>query len=79
MAALAVLPQRWRCNSAVARVTVFEQAAELTEVGAGLQISENGMVVLRALGIAGRYASSRRVEAPTEQNCATTGQGGLMS
>lgn len=36
-----------------ARVTVFEQAAELAEVGAGLQISANGMVVLRALGIAG--------------------------
>ncbi|MEP2027847.1 MAG: FAD-dependent monooxygenase [Paracoccaceae bacterium] len=34
-------------------VTVFEQAPELTEVGAGLQISANGMVVLRALGIVG--------------------------
>lgn len=36
-----------------AQVTVFEQAAELAEVGAGLQISANGMVVLRALGVAG--------------------------
>ncbi|MCG7521193.1 FAD-dependent monooxygenase [Ruegeria sp. Ofav3-42] len=36
-----------------AQVTVFEQAAELTEVGAGLQISENGMVVLRALNVVG--------------------------
>ncbi|MBO9444776.1 FAD-dependent monooxygenase [Ruegeria sp. R14_0] len=35
------------------QVTVFEQAAELTEVGAGLQISENGMVVLRALNVVG--------------------------
>jgi salicylate hydroxylase len=34
-----------------ASVTVLEQAPELTEVGAGLQISPNGMVVLRALGL----------------------------
>ena len=34
-----------------ASVTVLEQTAELTEVGAGLQISPNGMVVLRALGL----------------------------
>ncbi len=34
-----------------ARVRVFEQAAELTEVGAGLQISANGMAVLHALDI----------------------------
>lgn len=34
-----------------ARVTVLEQAAALTEVGAGLQISPNGMCVLRALGV----------------------------
>ena len=32
-------------------VTLFEQAAEITEVGAGLQISPNGLAVLRALGI----------------------------
>ncbi|SMO37838.1 FAD-dependent monooxygenase [Ruegeria faecimaris] len=32
-------------------VTVFEQAPELTEVGAGLQISANGMAVLRALKV----------------------------
>ena len=35
-----------------AQVTVLEQARDLTEVGAGLQISANGMTVLRALGIA---------------------------
>ncbi|WP_424833408.1 FAD-dependent monooxygenase [Ruegeria sp.] len=35
------------------KVTVLEQAAELTEVGAGLQISANGMCVLRALGVVG--------------------------
>ncbi|WP_299946588.1 FAD-dependent monooxygenase [uncultured Ruegeria sp.] len=36
-----------------AKVTILEQAIELTEVGAGLQISENGMVVLRALNVVG--------------------------
>ena len=36
-----------------AQVVVLEQAADLTEVGAGLQISANGMVVLRALGVVG--------------------------
>lgn len=36
-----------------AQVTVFEQAKALTEVGAGLQISANGMVVLRALNVVG--------------------------
>ncbi len=34
-----------------AEVTVLEQAGEITEVGAGLQISPNGMAVLRALGL----------------------------
>lgn len=33
-----------------AQVSVFEQAPELEEVGAGLQISANGQKVLRALG-----------------------------
>lgn len=36
-----------------ADVTVLEQAPALTEVGAGLQISENGMCVLRALNVVG--------------------------
>jgi salicylate hydroxylase len=36
-----------------AQVTVLEQAPALIEVGAGLQISANGMSVLRALGVAG--------------------------
>jgi len=36
-----------------AQVTVLEQAAALTEVGAGLQISPNGMAVLRALNVVG--------------------------
>lgn len=34
-----------------ATVRVFEQAAELREVGAGLQITPNGAAVLRALGL----------------------------
>ncbi|EEE39192.1 monooxygenase, FAD-binding [Rhodobacteraceae bacterium KLH11] len=37
-----------------AHVTVLEQAPELAEVGAGLQISANGMVVLRALNVVGK-------------------------
>lgn len=35
-----------------ARVSVLEQAGEITEVGAGLQISPNGFAVLDALGLA---------------------------
>jgi len=35
-----------------ARVTVLEQAPEIAEVGAGLQISPNGFAVLDALGLA---------------------------
>lgn len=35
-----------------AEVTVLEQAEAITEVGAGLQISPNGLAVLRALGLA---------------------------
>lgn len=37
-----------------AQVTVLEQARALTEVGAGLQISANGMSVLRALNVVGK-------------------------
>jgi salicylate hydroxylase len=36
-----------------ASVTVLEQAAAITEVGAGIQISPNGARVLRALGLGG--------------------------
>ncbi len=35
------------------KVVILEQAPEIAEVGAGLQISANGMAVLRALGVAG--------------------------
>ena len=34
-----------------AAVTVLEQAPEIAEVGAGLQISPNGMAVLRGIGL----------------------------
>ncbi len=39
-----------------ARVSVIEQAPELTEVGAGLQITPNGTAVLAALGLGERVA-----------------------
>jgi len=35
-----------------AQVTVLEQAEEISEVGAGLQVTPNGVAVLRAMGLA---------------------------
>ena len=58
-----------------ARVTVYEQAEAIREVGAGLQISPNGLRVLRALGLEaalaatsslGRAVSLRRAESDRE-------------
>ena len=47
-----------------ARVTVLEQAEAITEVGAGIQISPNGAVVLKALGLgAALEAASLRAQA----------------
>ena len=40
-----------------ADVTVLEQAGEIAEVGAGLQISPNGLAVLRALGLEDEVAA----------------------
>lgn len=40
-----------------AQVTVLEQAPEIAEVGAGIQVSPNGWVVLEALGVAGAVAA----------------------
>ena len=40
-----------------ARVRVLEQALSLREVGAGIQISPNGMTVLRALGLEPAFAA----------------------
>lgn len=45
-----------------ADVTVLEQAAEISEVGAGLQVSPNGFAVLRALGLH-EAACARAVQA----------------
>jgi salicylate hydroxylase len=41
-----------------ARVTVLEQAPAIAEVGAGIQISPNGWVVLKALGLAETVAAT---------------------
>lgn len=41
-----------------ARVEVIERAATISEVGAGLQISPNGAVVLRAMGLGGALESA---------------------
>lgn len=38
-------------------VTVLEKAPEITEVGAGLQVSPNGLAVLRALGLEKRLVA----------------------
>ncbi len=40
-----------------ARVAVLEQAPEIREVGAGIQISPNGFAVIRALGLAGEFSA----------------------
>ncbi|MAO00583.1 MAG: monooxygenase, partial [Roseovarius sp.] len=45
-----------------ADVTLLEQAPEISEVGAGLQISPNGFAVLRALGL-GDALAARSVQA----------------
>ncbi|MEJ6395240.1 FAD-dependent monooxygenase [Gymnodinialimonas sp. 2305UL16-5] len=47
------------CAKRGASVTVLEQAPEITEVGAGLQISPNGWVVLDALGVVPRLTALR--------------------
>ncbi|WP_170759504.1 FAD-dependent monooxygenase [Ruegeria lacuscaerulensis] len=44
-----------------AQVTVLEQASALTEVGAGLQISANGMAVLRALNVVGKVPEAGQI------------------
>ena len=43
-----------------AAVTVYEQAPEFAEVGAGIQVSSNGLRVLRALGISADAAFTSR-------------------
>ncbi|WP_187431002.1 3-hydroxybenzoate 6-hydroxylase 1 [Roseobacter fucihabitans] len=55
------------CATALARkgvaVTLLEQASEITEVGAGLQVSPNGLAVLRALGLEEALMQSGAVRA----------------
>ncbi|MDQ2095204.1 FAD-dependent monooxygenase [Rhodalgimonas zhirmunskyi] len=46
-----------------AHVKVIEQAPEITEVGAGLQISPNGLCVLRALGLEQALVATGAVQA----------------
>ena len=46
------------CAKAGARVVVLEQAPEISEVGAGLQISPNGVAVLQALGLGDALAKA---------------------
>ena len=58
MAAAAALAQRG------ARVVLYEQAPELAEVGAGLQVSCNGQRVLRALGAVGDVPPERAAVSP---------------
>lgn len=49
-----------------ARVTVFEAAAALAEVGAGIQIGPNGVAVLEALGLGRAAAAVASVPAAIE-------------
>ena len=52
-----------------AHITVYEQAAEIAEVGAALQLSPNGMKPLRALGLGpeiGRRGIKARAIVPTD-------------
>ena len=51
-------------------VTVIEQATEIREVGAGLQISPNGLAVLRGLGLARALADRGAVAATAVVLCA---------
>nr|WP_242512019.1 FAD-dependent monooxygenase [Rhodobaculum claviforme] len=56
-----------------ARVRVLEQAPAITEVGAGLQISPNGSVVLRALGLEAALAACGSTAAAVELREGRTG------
>ena len=58
-------------------VTVYEQASVISEIGAGVQVSPNGAVVLRALGLAAALAAaSLRAQAVELRDGAT---GGLVT
>jgi salicylate hydroxylase len=55
-------------------VTVYEQAPELTEIGAGIQISANGTRVLHALGLAADLAKVEVIPTGKEIRLWNTGQ-----
>jgi salicylate hydroxylase len=55
-------------------VTVYEQAVELTEIGAGIQISANGTRVLHALGLANDLARVQVIPDGKEIRLWNTGQ-----
>jgi salicylate hydroxylase len=55
-------------------VEVHEQARELREVGAGVQISANGMLVLKELGVAGRIEALAAHPERREVRLWSTGQ-----
>ena len=52
MQASAGLLLRKHCSSGVSKSALYEQARDLREVGAGVQISPNGTRVLYSLGLA---------------------------
>jgi salicylate hydroxylase len=55
-------------------VTVYEQAPELTEIGAGIQISANGTRVLHALGLEADLAKVQVIPTGKEIRLWNTGQ-----
>nr|WP_238928639.1 FAD-dependent monooxygenase [Alexandriicola marinus] len=57
-----------------ANVTVLEQAAELREVGAGLQVTPNGARVIRALGLGADYDAGGLAAAAVSPTDALTGR-----
>ena len=56
--------------------TVYEQAVELTEVGAGIQVSPNGSVLLHRIGLAGHLADAALRPEAIEQR---SWHGGLVA
>ena len=52
-------------------VEIYEQAPQLAEVGAGIQISANAMHVLRDLGLEAAIVQSASAPAPTSSGCMT--------
>ena len=59
-------------------VALYEQAAALRELGAGVQISPNGSRVLRALGLLPAMAAIASVPTTKEMRLFNTGQAWLV-